>query len=104
MHWLRIDIYDLGTPERPQAGFQPVPCMHCEQAPCEPVCPVAASVHDAEGLNVQVYNRCVGTRFCQANCPWKVRHFNFFGYANGQEYANLGAKTVRALFNPDVTV
>jgi len=73
MHWLRIDIYDHGTPERPQQGFQPVPCMHCEKAPCEPVCPVEASVHDHEGLNVQVYNRCVGTRFCEANCPYKVR-------------------------------
>jgi molybdopterin-containing oxidoreductase family iron-sulfur binding subunit len=78
--------------------------MHCEHAPCEPVCPVAASIHDTEGLNVQVYNRCVGTRFCESNCPYKVRRFNFFGYADGQEYANLGAETVKAAFNPDVTV
>ncbi len=85
-------------------GFQPVPCMHCEHAPCEPVCPVAASVHDSEGLNVQVYNRCIGTRFCQSNCPYKVRRFNWFGYADGQEYANLGAKSVTAQHNPDVTV
>ncbi len=104
MHWLRIDIYDHGTPEQPQPGFQPVPCMHCEKAPCEPVCPVAASVHDSEGLNVQVYNRCVGTRFCEANCPYKVRRFNFFGYADGQEYANLGAEPFKAQNNPDVTV
>jgi molybdopterin-containing oxidoreductase family iron-sulfur binding subunit len=78
--------------------------MHCEHAPCEPVCPVAASIHDAEGLNVQVYNRCVGTRFCESNCPYKVRRFNFFGYADGDEYANLGAEVVKAAFNPDVTV
>ena len=103
MHWLRVDIYDHGTPEQPNAGFQPVPCMHCENAPCEPVCPVAASVHDSEGLNAQVYNRCVGTRFCEANCPYKVRRFNFFGYADGQEYANLGAETIKAQRNPDVS-
>ncbi len=104
MHWLRVDLYDAGTPAAPKAGFQPVPCMHCEHAPCEPVCPVAASVHDGEGLNAQVYNRCVGTRFCQANCPYKVRRFNFFGYANGQEYGNLGAEPVKAQRNPNVTV
>ncbi|MEH6953101.1 4Fe-4S dicluster domain-containing protein (plasmid) [Nitrobacter sp. NHB1] len=103
MHWLRIDIYDHGTPAEPEAGFQPVPCMQCENAPCEPVCPVAASVHDSEGLNAQVYNRCVGTRFCEANCPYKVRRFNFFGYADGQEYANLGAETIKAQRNPDVS-
>jgi Fe-S-cluster-containing dehydrogenase component len=100
MHWLRVDTYSIhGRP-----GFSPVPCMHCEHAPCEPVCPVAASIHDGEGLNVQVYNRCVGTRFCQSNCPYKVRRFNFFGYADGQEYANLGAEPVKAVFNPDVSV
>ena len=100
MHWLRIDDYVVdGRP-----GFSPVPCMHCEHAPCEPVCPVAASVHDSEGLNVQVYNRCVGTRFCQSNCPYKVRRFNFFGYADGEEYGNFGADIVKAAFNPDVTV
>jgi molybdopterin-containing oxidoreductase family iron-sulfur binding subunit len=103
MHWLRVDIYDHGTPAEPQAGFQPVPCMQCENAPCEPVCPVAASVHDSEGLNAQVYNRCVGTRFCEANCPYKVRRFNFFGYADGQEYANLGADTLKAQHNPEVS-
>jgi molybdopterin-containing oxidoreductase family iron-sulfur binding subunit len=102
MHWLRIDSYIRAEPALP--GFQPVPCMHCEHAPCEPVCPVMASVHDSEGLNVQVYNRCVGTRFCQSNCPYKVRRFNFFGYADGQEYANLGAETVKLQFNPNVTV
>ena len=104
MHWLRIDVYDHGTEAGPKPGFQPVPCMHCEHAPCEPVCPVAASVHDGEGLNLQVYNRCVGTRFCEANCPYKVRRFNFFGYADGQEYASLGLEPYRAQKNPEVTV
>jgi len=104
MHWLRVDFYQQDEIEELRGGFQPVPCMHCEQAPCEPVCPVAASVHDGEGLNVQVYNRCVGTRFCEANCPYKVRRFNFFGYADGQEYANLGAEQIKAQHNPDVTV
>jgi Fe-S-cluster-containing dehydrogenase component/anaerobic selenocysteine-containing dehydrogenase len=104
MHWLRIDTYmqEVGGEQRP--GFQPVPCMHCEKAPCEPVCPVAASVHDHEGLNVQVYNRCIGTRFCQSNCPYKVRRFNFFGYADGQEYKNQGAPVIAAQHNPEVTV
>jgi molybdopterin-containing oxidoreductase family iron-sulfur binding subunit len=102
MHWLRIDRYTPNPGHN--SGFQPVPCMHCEQAPCEPVCPVMASVHDSEGLNVQVYNRCIGTRFCQANCPYKVRRFNWYGYADGQEYADLGAESVKAANNPDVTV
>ena len=104
MHWLRVDVYDHGAPDAPRPVFQPVPCMHCETAPCEPVCPVEASVHDHEGLNVQVYNRCVGTRFCQSNCPYKVRRFNFSGYADGQEYRNLGDPLVKAANNPDVTV
>jgi molybdopterin-containing oxidoreductase family iron-sulfur binding subunit len=104
MHWLRVDAYDHGSEDHPQLGFQPVPCMHCEHAPCEPVCPVAASVHDSEGLNGQVYNRCIGTRFCEANCPYKVRRFNFFGYADGEEYRNLGAESYRGQKNPEVTV
>ena len=104
MHWLRIDTYQVGPETAPQTGFQPVPCMHCEEAPCEPVCPVSASVHDHEGLNVQVYNRCIGTRFCEANCPYKVRRFNFFGYADGQEWGPLGADILAAKNNPDVTV
>ena len=100
MHWLRNDDYIVdGKP-----GFSPVPCMRCKHAPCEPVCPVAASVHDSEGLNLQVYNRCVGTRFCESNCPYKVRRFNFFGYADGEEYESFGDDIVKAVFNPDVTV
>ncbi len=100
MHWLRIDAYEVDG----HTAFQPVPCMHCEHAPCEPVCPVEASVHDHEGLNAQVYNRCIGTRFCQANCPYKVRRFNFHGYAHEQAYADTGAEDYAAQKNPDVTV
>ncbi|HEY1888917.1 MAG TPA: 4Fe-4S dicluster domain-containing protein [Steroidobacteraceae bacterium] len=97
MHWIRVDRYDEGPPSAPRTTFQPVPCMQCEHAPCETVCPVEASVHDAEGINVQVYNRCVGTRFCENNCPYKVRRFNFFRYAPD-------TPSLDAMRNPDVTV
>jgi molybdopterin-containing oxidoreductase family iron-sulfur binding subunit len=102
MHWLRVDAYALPQDGISRRGFQPVPCMHCELAPCEPVCPVAASVHDHEGLNVQVYNRCIGTRFCEANCPYKVRRFNWFAYADGQAYGGM-APALQAQHNPDVS-
>ncbi len=96
MHWIRVDRYDVGS--RPRSVFQPVPCMHCETAPCELVCPVEAAVHDSQGLNVQVYNRCVGTRFCSNNCPYKVRRFNFL------QYTGTPLDRPRPAYNPEVTV
>jgi molybdopterin-containing oxidoreductase family iron-sulfur binding subunit len=98
MNWIRVDRYYHGTVDDAQMYFQPVPCMHCENALCELVCPVAATVHSGEGLNEMVYNRCVGTRYCSNNCPYKVRRFNFYLYSDWYTQSLYGLR------NPDVSV
>jgi molybdopterin-containing oxidoreductase family iron-sulfur binding subunit len=111
MHWIRIDRYFAGDDIRdnPQVRHQPVACQQCETAPCEQVCPVGATIHSAEGLNDMVYNRCVGTRYCLNNCPYKVRRFNFLDYLNrpqapGGSLEDSRNSVRKLLFNPDVTV
>src|SRR2546427_11150520 len=105
MHWIRIDRYYSGSENEPTIVHQPMMCQHCQNAPCETVCPVLATTTSSEGLNQQVYNRCIGTRYCANNCPYKVRRFNWFQYAQNPEFDfTMGSDLARMVLNPDVAV
>lgn len=104
MQWMRIDRYYSGTPDEPIVSNQPMLCQHCDHAPCEPVCPVAATNHSPDGLNQMVYNRCVGTRYCSNNCPYKVRRFNFFDFRDRFADGFFTQEPLSVLNNPEVTV
>jgi molybdopterin-containing oxidoreductase family iron-sulfur binding subunit len=105
MHWIRIDRYYAGDPENPEVVHQPVMCMQCDHAPCENVCPVSATPHNNEGLNQVAYTRCIGTKYCINNCPYKVRKFNWFQYAQNPSFDyHANSDLGRLVLNPDVTV
>ncbi|CUS92650.1 prokaryotic molybdopterin-containing oxidoreductase family, iron-sulfur binding subunit [Candidatus Kryptonium thompsonii] len=111
MHWIRIDRYYLGDPKNPKVVFQPMMCQHCDNAPCEAVCPVSATMHSSEGISQQIYNRCIGVRFCLNNCPYKVRRFNWYDYTGADSFSGnehiiaiMDDEIERMVLNPDVTV
>ncbi len=105
MHWMRIDRYYSADPENPEVHHMPVMCQHCDNAPCENVCPVAATNHSNEGLNQMAYNRCIGTRYCINNCPYKVRRFNWYEFANNNKFDyNMNSELGKLVLNPDVIV
>jgi len=105
MHWIKIDRYYSDTPDDPKVYFQPITCQHCDNAPCENVCPVSATNHSSEGLNQMTYNRCIGTKYCINNCPYKVRRFNWFRYTNNKAFDfNTASDLGKMVLNPDVTV
>jgi len=105
MHWMRIDRYYSEQAENPEVFYMPVMCQHCDNAPCENVCPVAATPHSDEGLNQMAYNRCIGTRYCMNNCPYRVRRFNWYQFTNNAKYAfTEDLDLSRMVLNPDVLV
>jgi Fe-S-cluster-containing dehydrogenase component len=105
MHWIRIDRYYSGTEDDPASVHQPMMCQQCQNAPCETVCPVLATTTGSEGLNQQVYNRCIGTRYCANNCPYKVRRFNWYNYTDNSNFDfNMANPGGRMVLNPDVVV
>lgn len=104
MHWMRMDRYYSGDPDEPRVSIQPMLCQHCDNAPCENVCPVVATTHSPEGINQMVYNRCVGTRYCMNNCPYKVRRFNFYDFRDNLAKGFYYSESMQHLYNPEVTV